>query len=268
MKRIAYLNKSFVPLHKAKISILDRGFLYGDGVFETMRAYNGTVFRFEKHLKRLSGSLKSLGIPAKVNKDIIHKLLKKNKLKNAYVKIIVTRGENHRPTVAIYALPYKPTAKKRIKAIVSGEKSNEMSSVTGKKTLNYLQNFLCRDEARKKGYDDAILVNTKGFISEATTSNIFLVKGKKIYTPAIRCGILPGITREEVIWLAAKNLNKKVKETFIKPKAIESADEIFFTNSLVEILPVVKVGKRIVGNGKPGPITKKLKEAFKNAVKG
>ena len=265
--RVAYLNGRFVPLRKAKISILDRGFMFGDGVFETMRAYAGGVFRLEKHLKRLSKSLKSLGIRAKVNKNLIYKLLKKNKLKNAYIKIIVTRGENQRPTVAIYALPYKPTAKKRVRVLISGQRSNETSPVSGKKTLNYLQNFLCRDEAREKGYDDALLLNTKGFISEATTSNIFLVKAKKIYTPALGCGILPGITREEVMRLAAKNLNKKVRETFIKPKALAGADEVFLTNSLVEILPVVKIGGKTVGNGKPGPITKKLKEAFENAVK-
>ena len=294
--QIAYLNEKFVPLHKAKVSILDRGFLYGDGVFETMRAYDGSVFLLEKHVERLFRSLKALRIEPGISKPeirkIIYKLLAKNKLKSAYIKLIVTRGETQFPpragqpgagigrraTVVVYALPYKPppevshkpmpeTARKRgVKVLVSETRFNEKSNIAGYKTLNYLFNILCRNKAIIKGYNDAILINTDGFISEATSSNIFLVKGKKIYTPSLKSGILPGVTRLEVIRLAAKRLKSKVTEGLIKPNALYKADEVFFTNSLTGIMPVVRVGRTRVGDGKEGPLTRELTRCFNDAV--
>jgi branched-chain amino acid aminotransferase len=272
--KIAYLNNRFLALDKARVPILDRGFQYGDGVFETMRSYNGIVFRLEKHTARLLGSLKALGIRPKVSmakiQKIVHELLKKNRLKDAYVKIIVTRG-GRGPTLAVYALPYAPLPKdvyeKGIRLCVSRAGFREKSEVTQNKTLNYLRSFLCREEAKKRGFDDAVFVNTGGFVSEASSSNIFLVEGKKIYTPSRESGILPGITREEIISLAAKRLKSKVNENFIKISALYTAGEVFLTNSLAEIVPVVKVEKTPVGNGKPGPVTKKLMELFKISVK-
>jgi len=177
--------------------------------------------------------------------------LDKNRLGNAYIKIIVTRGKSGgllvpsartRPTLVIYALPYKKSAKniyqKGIRVFLSKSGYNEKSKIAGKKTLNYLDNILCRYDAKNKNLDDVILTNTKGFVSEASSSNIFLVKGKKIYTPCIASGILPGITREEVISLARKFLKSEVREDFIKVNTLYGADEIFLTNSLVEIMPV------------------------------
>jgi len=269
--KIAYLGKKFVPLNKAKIPITDRGFLYGDGVFETMRAYDGAVFRLEKHTERLFNSLKALHIRPPIAKTkiekIVYQLLRKNRLKNAYTKVIVTRESK----IAIYVLPVKSipekTYKKGIKVIVSTHRLNEKSGLAGHKTLNYLQNMLCRGEAEKKDAREAILLNTNGFVSEAASSNIFIVKEKKIFTPHLFCGILPGITREEVISLAKRFLKKKVNETYIRPRALYGADEIFLTNSLVEVLPVVKVGKYIVGEGTPGPVTKELEKCYKNATR-
>lgn len=282
----AYLNNRLVPLDKAKISILDRGFLYGDGVFETMRSYKGVVFRIEKHIERLFKSLKTLRIRPEINKSrmqkIVYNLLERNGFsasggKDAYIKIAVTRGKSvgllipsgkTRASLAIYALPYKPLPKniykKGIKVFLSGARSNERCPITGHKTLNYLSNVLCRYDARKKGFDDAVLINTKGFVSEASSSNIFLVKGKNISTPCLESGILPGITRAEVIRLARKFLKNKVSEMFIKANGLYGADEVFLTNSLAEIIPVVKVDNRIVGRGKPGPVTKKIMELFEN----
>lgn len=285
--KIAYLNKKFIPLDKAKVSMLDRGLLYGDGVFETMRAYNGIVFRLEKHLERLFKSLKAFYIQPKPTKlkirKIVYTLLKKNKLKDAYMKIIVTRGKNHlatasvatwRPTrspkvalstVAIYTLPYKPLPRnvyeRGIKIGISSSILNEKSKITSHKTLNYLQNVLCRDEARKKGFADVVLINTKGSISEATSSNIFLVKRKRLFTPCLKSGTLPGIIRAEII-----RISKNTKEIFIKTKDLYKADEIFLTNSLSEIVPVVKINNRPIGKGKPGPVTKKLMESLKESV--
>lgn len=277
---IAYLNNKFIPLNEAKVSILDRGFLYGDGAFETMRAYKGIVFHLEKHIGRLFDSLKALGIRPGIDKSklekIVYKLLNKNKLKNAYVKIIVTRGnpvspEFHRATLAVYTLLYKgypaKIYKKGIKVLLGRAACNEKSRIAGKKTLNYLNNILWRLECKKKKFDDAIFINTNGFISEATSSNIFLVKGRKIFTPCLKTGCLPGITRDEIICLAKKFLKHKVSRGFIRASALYNASEIFLTNSLAEILPVVRVGKRIIGEGKPGPVTEKLRKLFSELTK-
>ncbi len=280
---IVYLINRFIPLDKAKISILDRGFLYGDGVFETMRAYEGVVFRLEKHIERLFKSLKALRIRLETDKSkiqkIVYKLLDKNRLKDAYVKIIVTRGkstgllipsETGRATLAVYALPYKGypggVYKRGIKVFLAKTGCNEKSPVAGKKTLNYLDNILCRYEAKKRRFDDAILINTKGFVSEATSSNIFLVKGRKLFTPYLESGCLPGITRNEVIRLVKRLLGHRIKGGFIKAAALYGADEIFLTNSLAEIIPVVRVDNHVIGRGMPGPVTGKLRELFRDSV--
>ena len=278
--RIAYINKKFIPLKEANVSILDRGLLYGDGAFETMRSYEGIVFHIEKHIDRLNTSLKILQIKTKISKiklkEAVYRLLDKNKLKNAYIKIIVTRGKQTGllapikgtdSTVMIYVLPYKKPKKsiynKGIRVSIVESQTNEKSVTIGNKTLNYLHNVLTRLEAKKEGFDDAILVNQKGIISEATSSNIFIVKNGNLLTPSLDSGILPGITREEVIGL----MKKKVKECFISKVALFGADEVFLTNSLMEIVPVVKINNRKIGNGKPGEVTKSLMETFKSSVK-
>jgi len=285
--RLAYLNKKLIPLHKANIPILDRGFLYGDGVFETMRSYNGTVFRPEKHTARLFKSLEALGIRPNVSKREIEKkvysLLKKNRLSgDAYIKIIMTRGRANglllprprksRPTIVIYALAYKAPSRavyeKGIRVSIFRTECSRNYRITKHKTLNYLPNVLWRYEAKRKGSTDAILINADGLVMEATSSNIFLIRGKKIYTPSLRCGILPGITREEVILLAEKALKIKVRQIFMKEKILYGADEIFLTNSLAEIVPVAKVNRHTVGSGAPGAATKRLMEAYRDAVKG
>jgi len=273
--KVAYLNKKFIPLKKAKVSILDRGFLYGDGIFETMRSYDGGVFLLEKHLERLYRSLKILDIKIELNKKSIEKavyqLLNKNGLKNAYIKIVVTRGSSSglliptrstKATLAIYALPYKDNAKeireKGIKIQIASTSSNERSKIAGNKTLNYMDNILCRYEARIKGFDDAVLINTRGHVSEVTSSNIFLVKNNTIFTPCLKAGILPGIIRQEIIDISKNSLKTRIKETFLKRSFLYSADEVFITNSLKGIVPVIKIGRNPVGHGKPGPITKAL----------
>jgi branched-chain amino acid aminotransferase len=268
--KIAYLNNQFIPLDEAKVSILDRGFQYGDGVFETMRSYEGVVFRLERHMARLFHSLKALRIQPEVSKakmqEIVYELLEKNELKSTHIKIIVTRG-----TVAIYTLPYEPLPervyRRGVRLYICEAGLSEKYRLAGFKTLNYLHNFLCRDEARRNGFDDAVLINMSGHISEASTSNIFLVKGKKLYTPNRESGILPGITRDEVIRLARRHLNGRIREGLIKVKALRAADEIFLTNSLAEIMPAVKIGKRVLGKRKPGPVTEKLRALYKDAVK-
>ncbi|MFH1593500.1 MAG: aminotransferase class IV [Candidatus Omnitrophota bacterium] len=280
--QIAFLNNRFISLNKARVPILDRGFLYGDGVFETMRAYKGVVFRLEKHMNRLFRSLKLFELVPKMSKKkmqyMIYELLKKSRLKSAYIKVMVTRGISKgllapkritAPTVAAYALTYRAPKKsiygEGYKVLISRSSINEDSAVAGHKTLNYLQNILCRNEAEKRGFDDALLVNMKGYISESTSSNLFLIKRKKIYTPTLECGILPGITREEVIRIARFS-GYSVCESPIREKALYDADEIFLTNSLTEIVPVVKVNDRVIADGKPGTDTKALMDLFKESV--
>jgi branched-chain amino acid aminotransferase len=273
--KTVYLNKRFIPLNKAKISVLDRGFLYGDGVFETMRSRAGVVERLDEHIRRLFSSLEAMDIRINMSrsglKSLTYKTLRKNKINEAYIKVVVARGIGKGllepsgravPTVLIYVEKLKKAPpeiyEKGIKICVSSVRNNEQSFKSGKKTLNYLDNIASRLEARRKGFADAVLLNVKGFVSEATSSNIFIVKRGKLFTPCKKCGILPGITRGEVVRAAGKNLKLKVKEVFMKTSRLYTADEVFLTNSLAGIIPVVVIGKRRIGSGVPGPITKKL----------
>ncbi len=272
---IAYLDKKFIPLNKAKISVLDRGFLYGDGVFETMRFQNGRVFLLEKHIERLYKSLKLLNISLKIKprnlEKIVYDLLDRNKSKSAYIKVIVTRGKtsgllapkgNEQPSLIIYTLPYKGISRKQIKACIAEISLNEESGIAGIKSLNYLSSILCVDQAKKKGFDDVIFLNTKGFVSEASSSNVFLVKRNVLFTPSLKSGCLAGVTRGEILRLAKRFLKNKAKECLIKKNELYKADEVFLTNSLVGVMPVVKIDNRIVGDGKPGPVTKKMEALY------
>jgi len=280
---IAYVNNKYIPLNKAKVPILDRGFLYGDGVFETMRARGGVIFRFDRHLKRMLSSLEKFDIRPRPSRRKLERitrlLLRKSGLKDAYVKIIITRGRSmgpfaaygkSAPTMVIYALPYKYPAgarEKGVSACVLGSGSAGKSEIPRNKSLNYLNNILCRIEARKKGFDDAIMVDSNGFITEATASNVFLVKSRTVFTSPLKCGILPGITRREVIDIVGKRFKGSIRKTLIKKSDLRAACEIFLTNSLKGIIPVVRIDNRVVGGGKPGPVTQELSALYENSVK-
>ena len=281
--KIAYLNNRFLPLRRAKISVLDRGFMYGDGIFETMRSYNGTVYLLERHLDRLFSSLGSLridpGITKKKLEKKVHTLLAKNKLKSAYVKIIVTRGTSEGllvpsgktdPTIAMFVLPHAPLPRavyeKGIRACIAEVNINKGSPADGKKTLNYIANILFRMDSRENGFEDAIFMNSDGSVTEATSSNLFIVDGKKIYTPPVKSGILPGITREEIIRLVRRRSARAIQEKCIKKNDLFDADELFLTNSISEVVPVVKVGGRTIGRGSPGKVTGDIASLFKASV--
>lgn len=272
--KIAYLNNKFLPLEHAKISILDRGFMYGDGIFETMRSYNGIAYLLGRHMNRLFLALDSLRIYPKTTKKklgkIVHTLLAKNKLKDAYVKVIVTRGKKTESTIAMFALPHTPIPrtvyKNGIKACIAELSINKRSPAAGKKTLNYIVNILSRMDSGKKGFEEAIFVNSDGSVTEATSSNLFIVDGKKIYTPPVKSGILPGITREEIIRLLRRSSRCAVQERSIKKKDLLGADEAFLTNSISEIVPVVKVGSRTIGSGSPGKVTGDIMSLFRASV--
>jgi len=278
-----FLNGKYVSLKNAKVSILDRGFLYGDGAFETMRSYNGRIFRLEGHLRRLSRGLKLMSIspPYDVDKlcSLVLRTLEANKLKNAYIKIIVTRGRGPAgidikrgaiPTTIIYTKPLSkfptPLYEEGVKLGIAKISRNENSYTAQLKSLNYVDNILARHNTRLSGYDEALFLNSRKMVAEAATSNIFIVKNGRVITPPERAGLLPGITRKAVIELASKYLYNKVKEGNISLRVLESADEIFLTNSVLELFPVTVVGKRRIGNGKPGPFYRILHSLYKVEV--
>ncbi|MFA5255108.1 MAG: aminotransferase class IV [Candidatus Omnitrophota bacterium] len=276
-----WINGKLIDSDKARISVFDRGFMYGDGVFETMRSYAGRVFKLDRHLDRLFRSLDIIKIERKYSKkhlqDAIYKTLKVNRLSRAYVKLTVTRGEgrfgiSHKdiflPNVVITAKDFEgyPAWMSEIglSANITGVQ-NEESIISGIKTLNYLPYILARLDAKRRGFDEAILTNTKGYVTEGATSNIFIVKNKGLITPSAANGILPGITRGVIIEIA-KRLKISVKEKLVTRRELFGADELFLTNSLAEILSITKVDSKPIGTGLVGDITKLLHISYQKTV--
>lgn len=276
-----WVNGKFYDAEKAKISIFDRGFMYGDGIFETMRSYAGRIFRLDGHLDRLMKSLNIIKIKPpcskKYLKDAIYKSLSVNRLSGAYIKVTVTRGEgrfgiSHKdvfvPNIVIVAKDFEGYPDwmfdRGLNAKVIGTQ-NERSALSKIKSLNYLPYILARFEAKDKGFDEAILTNTKGYITEAATSNIFIIKGNSVITPSIDSGILPGVTRGIVIRIA-RRLGFKVQERSVSRLELIDADEAFLTNSLAEVLPVTKVDSKRIGTGLVGDTTKLLRISYQKQV--
>ena len=278
----AWLNKKFVDIDRTKVSIFDRGFLYGDGAFETMRSYAGIVFKLDDHLARLFDALKILKIKLPYSRKYlagaIYRLLDINGLKSAYIRLAVTRGEGRfgigykdvfAPNAVIVAKEFEGYPewmfRRGISAGVAGIRQNEYSPLAAVKSMNYLNYIMARFEAKEKGYDEAILLNTRGFVTEGATSNIFLVKKDVLITPSPDSGILQGITRG-VILAIAKRLRFRVKEKRISMRELALADEIFLTNSLAEVLPVTRIGPKPVGCGHPGEATKFFRISYQKEV--
>ena len=275
------LNGKFLDIKKAKISIFDRSFLYGDAVFETMRSYAGIVFKLDEHLARLMDSLKALRIKRIYKKDYlkeaVYKTLNANKLKSAYVRLVITRGEGRfgigykdtfTPNLVITAKNFEGYPEwifsKGISAKITGVQ-NEYSALSKIKTANYLNFILARFNAQDAGFDEAILTNTKGHITEGATSSIFLVKSDSVITPSIKSGVLPGITRSVIIGIAGK-LKIPVKEKVVTRRELAEADEVFLTNSLAEVLPVTRINSKRIGTGSVGRITKLFHVSYRKQV--
>lgn len=277
-----WLNNKFVDIDKATISIFDRGFLYGDGLFETMRSYAGIAFMIDRHLGRLYDGLKTLKVKEPCSKRRLNGLVMRaiavNRLKSAYIRVAVTRGEGRfgitykddlRPNLVIVAKEFEgyPERMHRhgLSGMISGISQNERSPLSRVKTINFLPYILARLEAQDKGYDEAILTNTRGFITEASTSNIFLVKSASLITPSLDSGALPGITRGVIIGIA-RRLRIRVAERRVTRRELLAADEAFLTNSLAEVVPLVRVGPKRIGGGIPGVITKLLAVSYQKEV--
>jgi len=279
MERIVYLNGALVPRSQARISPFDLGFLYGYGLFETMRAYSGHIFRLELHLERLVGSARLLGIPLNTRdlERACYDTLKANNLANARIRLTVSIGEGEatpnppkhpKPTVLVIAASYTPPPtevyRNGYKAVVSPTRQNSQSPLSHLKTVNYLNQLLARREAKEKGADEAILLNERGFLCEGSTNNVFLVSKGNLTTPDEESGCLPGITRQVVIELA-KELGLKVAEREVRLEELLNADEAFLTSSLIELMPLTEVNSEPIGRGKRGKVTERLMSAYKEA---
>ena len=280
MTEIVYLNGSLIPRNQASISALDYGFLYGYGLFETMRAYEGRVFRLDRHLSRLARSVEILGMSIQTAEleDAVMDTVRANKLSNARIRITISIGEGdmvpdpgtcEKPTVLITAADYQPFSQqvyqKGFRAVVSSICRNSQSLLSRLKSANYLESMLARQEARKAGVDEALCLNEKGFLAEASMSNVFLVDNGTLKTPGLGSGILPGITREAVLELAPQ-LGTNTLEQDIQLGELMNAEEAFLTNSLMEVMPLTEVDSKPVGSGIPGAVTVKLMATYKELV--
>ncbi len=280
MEQIVYLNGSLVPRSQARISPFDLGFLYGYGLFETMRAYSGRIFRLDSHLERLAKSAQLLGLHLNAFdlEKACYATLKANKLEEARIRLTASIGEgeaiqdpprNPRPTVLVVATSYTPpsaeTYRNGYKTVVSSIRQNSKSPLSRLKTVNYLNQLLARREAKEKGTDEAILLNERGFLCEGSTSNIFMVSKGNLITPSEESGCLPGITRHVVIELA-QELGLKVAEREVRLEELLNADEAFLTSSLIELMPLTEVNGKPINKGKRGKVTKRLTATYKEAV--
>jgi branched-chain amino acid aminotransferase len=255
-----YLNGKLVPSKEASVSVFDHGFLYGDGIYETMRVYEGVIFKLDEHIKRLyrSASLIGLTIPLEIDalKISIYETLIANNLSDAYLRLTVSRGRGLigldpelclKPTVVIIAQKFKGYPKtlyqNGISMIVSRTRRNLKEAINPQiKSLNFLNNILAKIEAKRAGAYEAIMLNAKGELTEGTVSNVFFYKNDILCTPSIECGILDGITRRTIIDIAIRE-ELKVKEGKFTKKDIYSAEEVFITNTTLEVMPVSKIDK-------------------------
>jgi branched-chain amino acid aminotransferase len=277
-----YLNGKILPSKEALISVFDHGFLYGDGIYETMRVYDRVIFKLHEHLQRLfrSASLIGLSIPLKTDslKIAIYETLLANGFRNAYIRVTVSRGPGTigldpdfcpEPTTVIIAQEFKeyPPAfyKNGISLIVADTVRNIREAIDPRiKSLNFLNNILAKIEAKKRGAYEAVMLNASGKLAEGTISNIFFCKDGVVCTPSPDCGILDGITRGIVLDLARRE-DLGVKEGKFTKEDIYSADEVFITNTTTEVMPVSKVGSRKYAVGDIAKLLRKLYRSEVNA---
>lgn len=275
-----WIDGQFFPKEEAKISVWDHGLLYGDGVFEGIRAYGGRVFRLEEHLERLYGSAKALlidiPIPRAEMKEVVLECLRRNGLSDAYIRLCVTRGVGdlgldprkcRRACVFVItdriSLYPQEAYEKGLRLIVAATRKNAADALSPRiKSMNYLNNILAKIEAIDAGAAEAVMLDRNGFLTECTSENLFLVKDRVVYTPTGAVGILEGITRGVVMELAQAR-GYQVQVAFLTPHDLLTADEAFVTGTGAEILPVVEVSGRALGEGRPGPVTRELLAAFR-----
>jgi len=280
-----YINGKFYEKHEAKVSVFDHGLLYGDGVFEGIRVYNRLVFKLKEHIDRLYESAKSIMLDIPLSKEelikAVIKTLKENNLQDAYIRLIVTRGEGDlgldprkcrgNATIIIIAdriALYPEKFYKEGLVIVTVPTVRNLPEALNPqiKSLNYLNNILAKIEAINCGCDEAIMLDSLGYVAECTGDNIFIVKNNHLYTPPQCMGTLRGITRDSVLEIATK-AKISAHEHVITRHEVYISDECFLTGTAAEVIPVVKVDGRVIGNGKPGKMTLSLIKKFKELTK-
>ena len=281
---LVYVDGRFTPKEEAVVSVFDHGLLYGDGIFEGIRSYDGSVFRLVDHIDRLYDSAKSIRLKIPLTKhemtEAVLETLRKNQLRDAYIRLVITRGVGDlgvdpnlckAPTVFIIAEPMKSSLgtsdPKVIRAMLSSYRRDAVDATTHEiKSLNYMNSILAKIEANTAGVDDAIFLDHRGFVSEGSVTNIFIIKDGKVTTPSTAAGILHGITRERLIRLCS-DLGFDVQERDITPFELTTADEVFLAGTKSEILAVGEISGSKVGTGGVGPITKKLCTEFSRVVR-
>ena len=270
-----FIDGKYCSEREAKISVFDHGLLYGDGIFEGIRAYNGRVFKLKEHIDRLFCSARAilLDIPlshAKVMAAVVE-TCRKNKIRDGYIRLVVTRGIGtlglnpnrcKNPSLIIIAGKiqlYPPELYQKGMEIITVPTVRNLHSALNPaiKSLNYLNNILAKIEANNAGCEEAIMLNAEGYVAECTGDNLFIVKGDELLTPPLSAGALYGITRKVVMEIAAES-GLKVSEPNLTRYDLFNADECFLTGSGAELVPVVKIDGRTIGSGKPGPVTQKL----------
>jgi branched-chain amino acid aminotransferase len=285
MGTVVYLNGQFISQQEAKVSIFDHGYLYGDGIFETLRSYDGVIFKLPEHLNRLSDSARYMRIPLPLSLEDLGKVgyetLERSSLKDAYLRLTLSRGIGTKgidpdhcgmPTLSIIVkdVPHYPpecyTSGIQTK-ILSLRKPADDSLSSRVKSCNYQTNILAKMELNQHGMIEGFLLNHEGFVAEGTVSNVFVIKNGTLLTPSLSSGCLEGITRNTVIELGSQELNLIVCQTQITRYDLYTADECFVTNTIMEIMPVISVDGRTIGQGKPGPITLRLSRLYKDLVK-
>ncbi|RKD75693.1 branched chain amino acid aminotransferase [Sinobaca qinghaiensis] len=278
-----YLSGEFVKKEDAKISVYDHGFLYGDGVFEGIRVYSGNVYKLDEHLKRLYNSAKSimLDIPHSSEEmtEIILETLRKNDLQDAYIRLVVSRGVGNlgldpascsspqiiaiAEELAIYPKEFYENG---LDIVTVATRRNSPDVLSPKvKSLNYLNNILVKIEAGLAGVSEALMLNSEGYVAEGSADNIFIIRNNTLYTPPGYIGALEGITRAAIMELS-EELGYTLKEEPFTRHDVYTADEVFLTGTAAEVIAVVKVDGRIIGDGKPGYHTNVLLDGFRRKV--
>lgn len=279
-----YINGRLLPERQALISVFDHGLLYGDGIFEGIRAYNGRVFKLKEHIERLYCSARAILLtipmsPAALTRAVIE-TCRANRIRDGYIRLVVTRGVGtlgldpkrcRRPSVIIIADKiqlYPPSLYERGMEIVTVPTTRNLHNALNPaiKSLNYLNNILAKIEAQNAGCEEAIMLNAEGFVAECTGDNVFIVKQGELLTPPLSAGALYGITRRTVIELA-EEAGYKVREPNLTRYDLYNADECFLTGTGAEIVPVTRIDGRAIGRGRPGPVTRQLEERYRALTK-
>ena len=278
-----YINGNFYEKEDAKVSVFDHGFLYGDGIFEGIRLYSGNVFKLDRHVDRLFRSAKAIMLEMPYTKqeviDAVCATCRENKLTDAYIRLVVSRGMGalglsprscSNPQMVIIAdqvqLYPQELYDNGLKAITVPTRRNSSAALPPMvKSLNYLNNILAKIEAQNLGYQECLLLNNEGYVAECSGDNVFVVYEGKIFTPPTACGSLSGMTRETVIEVA-RDMGYELIEKPLTRYDIWTADECFLTGTAAKLIPLVELDSRVIGDGKPGKITKSLLEGFNKVV--